>query len=159
VELNAETIRAIFICKTPPHHANASFNSSQYHYLGYILWVVVASLLKVAILLQILRIFVPPGIRGTTYWILQMVLWLNVLNYVSDVIVHIFACTPRAKFWDKTITHGKCLDVFGINVVGGSIRVFSDLVILILPLNIIFQMNWPIKKKFGVGVLFAIGIL
>ncbi|KAH8730008.1 hypothetical protein GQ44DRAFT_673671 [Phaeosphaeriaceae sp. PMI808] len=129
-----------------------------YQYVEFIIWGILILLLKVAILLQYLRLFVPDGLRGLAFWASHIVLWLNVAYYIAFTFIFMFVCQPRALFWDKTITNGKCLDIFGINVISAVICVVSDLAILILPQRMIWQLQLPKKKKIGLCILFAIGI-
>ncbi|KAF2449083.1 hypothetical protein P171DRAFT_516866 [Karstenula rhodostoma CBS 690.94] len=127
-------------------------------YVEFIIWGIIILLLKIGIILQYLRIFTPSGIRGFTFWALHVVLWANVAYYVAFTFIFLFVCNPRALFWDKTITHGKCLDIFEINVISAVICVVSDLTILLLPLSRISQLNVSSRKKVGLIFLFAIGM-
>ncbi|CAO2654473.1 Nn.00g112060.m01.CDS01 [Neocucurbitaria sp. VM-36] len=126
-------------------------------YVEFIIWGIVIMLLKVAILLQYLRVFVGDGIRGFMFWASHVILWANVAYYIAFTFIFMFVCNPRALFWDKTITHGKCLDIFGINVISAVICVVSDLLILILPQRTIYKLHLPLRKRVGLSILFAIG--
>ncbi|KAF2788841.1 hypothetical protein K505DRAFT_254574 [Melanomma pulvis-pyrius CBS 109.77] len=121
-------------------------------------WGIIFLLLKVAILLQYLRFFAPSGLRGVTFWAAHFVHWGNVAYYIAFTFIFMFVCNPQANFWDKTITYGKCLDIFGINVISAVICLVSDLLILLLPQRMIYQLNLPRRKNIGLAFLFAIGI-
>lgn len=140
-------------------HLYTCSKSRQLQYVAFIIWTIVIFLLKIAIFLQYLRIFAPPGIRGFTYWILHITFRANIAYYVALTFIFIFVCSPRAMFWDKTITRGKCLDIFQINLIGAIICIVSDLTILLLPLSRISQLNVSKQKKIGLAFLFAIGVL
>ncbi|KAL1592717.1 hypothetical protein SLS60_011133 [Paraconiothyrium brasiliense] len=129
-----------------------------YQYVGFIVWIILTLLLKIAILLQYLRIFVPDGIRGFTFWASHIVLWANVTYYTAFVFTFLFVCNPRPFFWDKTIAHGKCLDIFGINIIGAVFCLASDLIILLLPQRVIFRLTLSRTRKLSLAFLFAVGI-
>jgi hypothetical protein len=115
--------------------------------------------LKVVVLLQMIRVFVPAGLRNVTFWAAHFMIWTNVAFYVAFAFLEMFCCTPRAKFWDKTIQEGHCLDFLAIHVVGAVICLASDILILLLPQRVIFSLQLPLKRKLGLSLLFTVGIL
>ncbi|KAI1804891.1 hypothetical protein F4811DRAFT_518068 [Daldinia bambusicola] len=134
---------------------------SRYLFLQYcemISWGIAILLLKTTILLQYLRIFVPPGIRNITFWASQVLLYTNVVYYITFTFLQLFPCNPRQMFWDRTITDGHCMDIFAVNVSGAVVCLVSDLAILILPQRIMFNLNVRTARKVGLCILFAIGI-
>ena len=44
-------------------------------------------------------------------------------------------------------------------VVTATINVFSDIVIIVLPLFKVWRLKLPVRRKIGVGAVFATGIL
>ena len=77
---------------------------------------------KLTVLLQIHRIFVPPKIRrGAVFWLLQVVIGLNVGFYFAYFMSTLFQCTPVAKTWDKALP-GTCINSH-VNVLGTSVAI------------------------------------
>ena len=112
---------------------------------------------KLSILLLFLRIFVP-GAKNKTYYLIHLLIWLNLLFYIANVPIEIWPCIPRRKIWAPQ-TPGHCLDNEQVFVAGGSVNMVSDFAILILPIVSVsrLQMSW--RKKVGVSAIFAAGFL
>jgi hypothetical protein len=124
-----------------------------------IIWGIAVLLIKVTILLQYVRVFVPEGTRNFTFWASYGLLYTNIAYYVAFTFLEMFCCTPRAKFWDKTITDGYCIDVYALNLSGAVVCHISDLAILLLPHRVVFNLHLPLSKRLGLGALFTVGIL
>ncbi|KAH8648724.1 hypothetical protein BGZ60DRAFT_570018 [Tricladium varicosporioides] len=109
-----------------------------YHvHIGSILYGLVIMLLKVSILLDWLRIFVP-GV-GT--------------------IVEIFQCNPREKIWNPLFEGGNCpIHMPAHMLASGIINLISDIIILALPQKVIWKLHISRRNKIGVSLLFTIGI-
>jgi hypothetical protein len=84
---------------------------------------------------------------------------LNFGFYVSRMFVAIFECTPREKIWNKLYVGGSCVDNDKLHIATGFFNIFTDLVILLLPLRSLWQLRIPLRKKFGVSLLFTTGLL
>ena len=112
---------------------------------------------KVAILLQYKRIFVPLK-DGVTYYSILAIIWLNGLYYAVNLFVGVFTCIPRQKIFESEIP-GRCHHSVTWFVASGLINVVSDFAILILPIFCISMLQMPLKRKIGTSVVFAIGLL
>ena len=113
--------------------------------------------IKLAILLEFLRIF-SPGRNNNTFWIFHILIWLNFLFYVIIVFIHIFPCQPIEKFWRPWID-GRCLDSPGLNVAVASFNSASDLSLLIAPQKVIWNLQMSFKRRLGVSAIFLAGLL
>ncbi|KAI1807881.1 hypothetical protein F4811DRAFT_503530 [Daldinia bambusicola] len=114
--------------------------------------------LKVAILLEWKRTFVPSGTRGFFFWTCYFMIFINILFYTSGFIVVNLSCTPHKKIWDQTVP-GTCFDRKAVDVSSASINIASHILILILPHPVIWKLNMTARKKINVSLVFAIGIL
>ncbi|KAI1483881.1 hypothetical protein F4774DRAFT_423425 [Daldinia eschscholtzii] len=114
--------------------------------------------LKVAILLEWKRTFVPSGTRGFFFWTCYFLIFINILFYTSAFIVVNLSCTPHKKMWDQTVP-GKCFDRKAVDVSSASINIASHILILVLPHTVIWKLNMTTKKKINVSLVFAIGVL
>ena len=116
-------------------------------------------LIKPAILLDWLQLFLPHGQRSVHFWISHVLIWLNVAFYTSATFAGIFQCSPRAKFWDHTIA-GHCEGNQHIRlIISGAINLFSDVAILVFPQTVIWKLQISRLKKSGVAILFGVGVL
>ncbi|KAI1399382.1 hypothetical protein F4819DRAFT_498029 [Hypoxylon fuscum] len=127
-------------------------------HVGSELYAVIIMLYKTAILLEWVRIFVPRNTRGPLYWTCHTLLWINVLFYSSVLIAGNISCTPFAKLWDKTLP-GTCRNREAIDVATASFNLVSHLLILLIAQMNIWKLHLQTKKKIGVALIFALGIL
>ncbi|KAI0509382.1 hypothetical protein F5B22DRAFT_649011 [Xylaria bambusicola] len=115
--------------------------------------------LKLAILMDWLRIFLLPGQRNAIFWSIHVLIWSNVVYYVSGTFLEIFRCTPRQKIWDPLFVGGVCpIDIDANNFVSAVINLVSDLAILAVPQFVVWKLNMTRAKKVGVSFIFGIGI-
>ncbi|KAK8247141.1 hypothetical protein IWZ00DRAFT_34728 [Phyllosticta capitalensis] len=107
---------------------------------------------KVSILIQFLRIFVDFRTRFAS--------WFTIIFIITCCTVclfgGIFACNPIHKFWNQSIS-GTCINYMAIWYMHAGMSILSDILIIITPLPIIFNMNLERKKKISLAVTFAIG--
>ncbi|TGJ78862.1 hypothetical protein E0Z10_g9908 [Xylaria hypoxylon] len=128
----------------------------QWVYTAGILYNSAIAPVKVAILIEWMRIFAPRT-RNTFFWMCQIVLWLNVAWYTAATIVEAMQCTPRELVWDPTVK-GTCLPTKAVEVISSSINVVSDIVILVAPQFVIWRLQLSGGKKIGVALIFAVGL-
>ncbi|KAI9842653.1 MAG: hypothetical protein M1837_007020 [Sclerophora amabilis] len=115
---------------------------------------------KLSILLQYLRIFVPvPKSNRIMYWGIILTIGGNLVFYTVHMFIGIFACNPREKMWNKLITEGHCHDANKIYISSGYLNVASDFIIFFLPLSNIWKLRMPLRRKIGVSAVFAIGLV
>ena len=122
-----------------------------------IIYGVIILITKVSILLLYSRLFAPSR-KSMTYFFIQLLLCFNVLFYTAITLVKIFECTPRRKIWEKS-TPGRCINIAALLYVTGTVNVCSDIAILILPLNVIWHLHLPMKRRVGVSAAFAAALL
>lgn len=134
-----------------------NFLPSQHTRVATVTYGSVICTIKIAILLEFLRIF-SPGRRHITFWIYHFLIWLNFLFYVVVSFLIIFPCQPIERYWKPWIV-GRCMDVLTINVVTASFNSASNLSILILPQEVIWNLQMSLKKKVGVSAIFLAGVL
>ncbi|KAI0594689.1 hypothetical protein F4775DRAFT_419798 [Biscogniauxia sp. FL1348] len=114
--------------------------------------------LKVAILIDWLHIFVPQG-RNAMFWTLHILIWSNIIFYIAGNFAEIFRCTPREKIWNVFYEGGSCpVNIAAQNFSSGILNLISDVIILALPQWIIWRLNMSRARKFGLSLLFMIGV-
>ncbi|TVY39056.1 Satratoxin biosynthesis SC1 cluster protein [Lachnellula occidentalis] len=137
-----------------------SIDLSYYANIVQILYGPTMFTVKLSILLQYMRIFVP-GREGNMamFVLIHTVLWADLAFYTVDTLFEIFSCSPRALNWNKLIDHGSCFNVEALIISAGAINVISDCVILFLPVYSIWRLNLSTKKKVQIIAVFAFGLL
>ncbi|KAM7213831.1 hypothetical protein V8F06_010763 [Rhypophila decipiens] len=114
--------------------------------------------IKSAVLLEWMHIFVPRGWRNGFFWCCVAILTVNVIFYIAGIVIESLSCIPYAAIWDKTIPGAKCLNRKALDLTSSILNLVIDLAILILPHRVIWQLHLSVTKKFGISVLFIIGV-
>ena len=126
---------------------------------GY-LYVIAISLAKLSLLLYLYRIFWVDKKFRIAAWILGTVvaLWATITVFLA-----MFSCRPITASWNmkqrldpKTVCNPKS---YYVENVYGFCNVISDLVLVFLPIPCIYKMQMSLKKKLGVALVFATGLL
>lgn len=80
-----------------------------------------------------------------------------VLFYFATTITKIFECIPRSRVWDSSIP-GHCIDIPTLLNVVGIINMITDLIIVVLPFRVVWNLNMKLRKKLYVVLAFAFGM-
>ena len=115
-------------------------------------------LAKSALLFQLMRIFAPAR-RGSIYWTIHVLVWANLMFYVSAFITILFQCIPQDKIWNPEREGGHCINYYVATIATGSVNVVSDILILLLPMFVIWRLRMGSNQKLGVSAVFATGLL
>ena len=114
-------------------------------------------LTRLSILLQLLRIFVVSRTGNSTYYIIWTIICANLFFYVSSTFALIFACDPVRKTWNPTVP-GHCINQRAVLIASVAVNVVSNIATLIIPFDCLWRLQMPLRRKFGVSVIFATGI-
>lgn len=114
--------------------------------------------IKLSILLQYLRIFVPNRKGNMAMFLtIQVVMWSNLLFYLLDIAFFIGLCNPRRKIWQPWLPNGHCFSADVWDMASGTFNAVSDITILILPMPCLWRLQMPFKKKLVTIGIFATG--
>ncbi|KAH7024506.1 uncharacterized protein B0I36DRAFT_162542 [Microdochium trichocladiopsis] len=134
--------------------------------LNYIVYVctvlneVVFLLIKPCILIEWTRIFSTR--RDYFFWTCAALITINVLWYIAVILLANLECFPKEKIWDKTIVGGRCLDPIQVKLIwvyNAAVNLGLDVVILILPQKVIWTLKLNRKKRVGLSMIFAFGLV
>jgi hypothetical protein len=120
-----------------------------------LLYILSATLPKLAILCLYLRIFRTRPYRLAAYAIAGVM----ILNYVTNVILSLTMCQPVRFKWDKTIPGGVCGDLMAAYRWISVPNLVTDLAILILPLPMVWNLHTGLSQKLGLTLTFLTGSL
>ncbi|KZZ91173.1 hypothetical protein AAL_06914 [Moelleriella libera RCEF 2490] len=127
--------------------------------LGSMFYSASIMLIKAAILVSWLRIFVPAGQRNNLFWVCHALIWTNVIFYIVAICSEAFRCWPREKIWNPLFQGGHCsVDVKKLYAASSTLNVLSDSAILAVPQFVIWKLQMPRARKWGLSLLFVIGI-
>ncbi|ERF77189.1 hypothetical protein EPUS_06469 [Endocarpon pusillum Z07020] len=127
-----------------------------YIFIGDMLYFFGIMFTKLSILMLYLRIFQPnKKFRYFTY----VMITFNVVYLLLFFLLYAFECNPPALGW-HTVTWtggGTCIDTIKVSYAVGGINVFSDLVILVMPIPLLLKLNLKKSQKLGLLAIFATG--
>ncbi|KAI8953070.1 hypothetical protein F4801DRAFT_153780 [Xylaria longipes] len=112
---------------------------------------------KYTVLRQIELIFYKHQHKKLASKVISGLIWANSIFYVTIFFTFLFACVPRAKISNPTL-EGRCIDTHASVLATSVINVVSDLTILIVPLVAVWQLQLQPRAKFGISIVFAVGI-
>jgi hypothetical protein len=121
----------------------------------------VLPLLKVGIMIEWCRMFVPHGSVTKTafWWGCVIVSFIQIGAAVATIIALNLQCIPHAAIWDFTIPNAKCFKLYNLQVSSASIQLISDICMLLLPQRVIWTLKMSWQKRMGVSVIFGLGVL
>ena len=134
--------------------------SPQWANVAQIIYCPLSFVVKMAILMQYLRLFAPSRSGNKFMWYGA---WGTIIAtfivYTFFTFWTMFYCRPRRMIWDKLTPDGKCYDVNDIILSQGAFNMASDVVILFLPTLSLWQLNVPLARKMFITLLFATGLM
>jgi hypothetical protein len=105
---------------------------------------------KLSVLFLYLRIFTTHGSRISA----QGTIALISLNWVAFVVACFFQCRPLAFWWDKTIEGGSCFNIQAFYRVMCVPNLFTDLIVMSLPMQPILKLKLQVFKKIALLIIF-----
>ncbi|MCJ1362689.1 hypothetical protein MMC16_001795 [Acarospora aff. strigata] len=130
-------------------------NTMEFENISSMIYCVGICFSKLSILFLFKKVFLPVH-EGRVYWVNRILIYTNVMFYFGGLFGLIFACIPRAKI-SKPWLPGRCANVYLSFMLSGIWNVSSDFFILAFPLWAVWHLNIPLKRKFGVALVFAVG--
>lgn len=112
-------------------------------------------LVKLAVLRFYSRIFAP-SLWFT--WSVRITAAAVIMWMVSVVLETFLLCRPLAFNWDTTID-GVCGDRNAVFVIAGVTNMITDFMVLLVPVPCILKLQMPVGQKFGLLLVFCMGIL
>ena len=110
---------------------------------------------KLAILALYLRIFIEKRSR-LVIWILAAIV---AATPFAVSLATVFQCSPVRYAWDKDILRGTCIDAQKLYLYCGLPNIITDVVILLLPIPMIVKLHADKSHKFGISIVFFLGIM
>ncbi|KAK3680464.1 CFEM domain-containing protein [Podospora appendiculata] len=127
-------------------------------YIGESFYLCILTLTKISILCFYLRIFPNRIFRVVAYTVMAWVAMSGVLF----VFLQVFQCIPIAVIWEGWKKGGfgwyRCLDINTLAFTTAGFSIAQDIVILVMPLPLLARLNVSRRSKFGIMVMFSLGI-
>ena len=125
-------------------------------------WLVVAEILyafnlgwtKISLLMMYYRIFRVPYFKKMAWAVGTFVMvWV-----VTITFLFIFICVPVAKMWYPDLP-GKCINQVATWIANAASTIFTDLIILLMPLPPLWGLKLGKREKIGLTAAFGLGSL
>lgn len=113
-------------------------------------------LAKISVLVFYRRVFSP--IKWS--WFDNTIVGLIALMagfYIAITIAKIFECQPRDKIWNASLP-GHCIEISMILNISGGFSTITDYIILLLPVQAVYQLNITPQKRILVILAFTFGV-
>lgn len=68
-------------------------------------------------------------------------------------------CHPVSLLWDKTIVGGRCADIVAAYQIVSGLNLLLDVIIILLPMPILWNLQMPASKKLAISAIFGFGII
>lgn len=78
---------------------------------------------------------------------------------ISVLFADIFQCTPVAYVYDPSIPGGHCIDQGAFFVVTATMTIFTDLLVVTIPMIIVYSLQMPIRRKVMVVGILCLGLV
>ncbi|PNS16043.1 hypothetical protein CAC42_4444 [Sphaceloma murrayae] len=127
-----------------------------YNYTGRPFYLIGIGCFKVALCLSYLR-FTERASTPVFRRLLFAIMTFVVLTTTTFLVLNIFGCTPISKIFDPRRA-GTCLPFAPVNFYISTVIVFSDVVIFLLPIWIIYHVRMEKRKKRQICITFGLGL-
>lgn len=125
----------------------------EWFYVAQIMYKVVITFNKMALLLFYLRVFPQQKFRALCFAGLAFV----GCSGFAYIVATIFQCNPVPFYWNRTIHGGHCIQSAPFWISYAVINIATDFYILCLPMPILYSLSLSKKDKYGVMGCFALG--
>jgi hypothetical protein len=84
----------------------------------------------------------------------------NVLFYTACLLMETISCTPRSgETWIVAQNSRRCGRDLNLGYVISAFNVLSDIYLLAIPIPVVWKLQLPLRRKFGVIAIFMTGFL
>jgi len=126
-------------------------------YVFEIFYAPAIAVVKISILLFYGRIF-----PSYNKWFRRLLYFTGATVCVWWIICQffvIFECQPIHYFWDRSPSGGRCLDIQAFFLGQAIPNIFTDVILLAMPIPIIWRLHLPKEQKMGLSGIFLLGHL
>ena len=110
-------------------------------------------LVKISILAFYLRISPDRNLKIIIYTAVAV----TIAYSIPMATIGFYACNPMEKYWDITITTGSCINQYAVYLFSASMNIATDVIILVLPIFMLWNVHIPRRQKFGIVFILMTG--
>ncbi|RFU23554.1 hypothetical protein B7463_g12784, partial [Scytalidium lignicola] len=116
----------------------------------------VVPLTKLSIIVFYYRLFPVQAFRKFLYFVVFLVVgW-----WIAVFITSLTQCRPFSYFWNQYVdptAKGKCINISAFFLGNGGASVFTDFLILLTPIPMVWNLQMPVAKRLSILSIFALG--
>jgi len=86
-------------------------------------------------------------------------LTIFIITFCLGIIFTFVECYPFSRYYTVLPDPGKCVQAIDQLFVVGILNIFTDLMLIALPIPILVQIHLSLSKKFQLGFLFCVGLV
>ncbi|KAJ5538181.1 hypothetical protein N7513_006132 [Penicillium frequentans] len=125
-----------------------------WNYANQLLYNPCLTLIKVSILMFLRRLESRSRVVNILIW---TSLGVIASLFIAVLFVDIFQCHPITYNWDLTIKGGKCIDQGAFYVSTAALNLFTDLMVISIPIIITWHLQMPLRRKIAVCLILCLG--
>ncbi|KAJ5998986.1 hypothetical protein N7451_006796 [Penicillium sp. IBT 35674x] len=125
-----------------------------WNYANQLIYNPCLTLIKVSILMFLRRLESRSRVVNILVW---TSLGIITALFIAVLFVDIFQCHPIAYNWDLTIKDGKCIDQGAFYVSTAALNLFTDLIVISIPIIITWHLQMPLRRKIAVCFILCLG--
>lgn len=110
------------------------------------------TLTKISIVLQYLRVFIGNRIRYACWAAIGLISLYGLWTFTTAIL----ACVPVSAFWNMDPA-SHCINKRFLWFFNAAMNIFTDLIILTLPMPVLSALLLPKRQKIGLMFIFALG--
>ncbi|KAJ5988612.1 hypothetical protein N7481_003822 [Penicillium waksmanii] len=111
--------------------------------------------IKISFCLLYLKVFSITKLR----WLYYLVIVIVTCQFIEELFVVIFQCSPVSKFFHPTTVAGSCIDLYVFYFISFATRLATDILLFLLPIPHVLRLQMPFGVKAGLVVMFGLGLL
>lgn len=78
---------------------------------------------------------------------------------MACIILLNMQCRPHRAIWEFYLPDAKCYDLPSVMLGSACVQVVTDVCMVLLPQRIIWTLQMNLRRKLGVSVIFAVGLM
>ncbi|KAI5857007.1 hypothetical protein BZA05DRAFT_433680 [Tricharina praecox] len=131
----------------------------KYGYPLHILYILSLGFSRSSLLLQLIRLAPTPRLRKAFWFLFGFSTCFTLAAFLSHALI---CKTKPYLFWESKdptadVRTGRCISYGTLQLVMGVINIFTDFVVWLSPLQIIYSVRLPRSQKVGLFIVFAFG--
>ncbi|PWY71157.1 hypothetical protein BO83DRAFT_362463 [Aspergillus eucalypticola CBS 122712] len=112
------------------------------------------TMVKLSILVFLRRLESQSRLVNLLIW---STIFITVALFIAVLVVDIFQCSPVAYVYDFSISNGSCINQGAFYVATAATYLFTDVLVLSIPIIITWGLHMPLRRKVAVCVALCMG--